>query len=339
VEGFTTDSTGGEAASLSGSALRLLDVPIFQDADDNVGFYAAVKPDGTGSKWRAATIAESTDDVTYFTSALFEQMGIFGFIFSGTLADWSDKPGIFDEQSRIFVDIGVWVSDQPTLSSVSRDSLLNDPSVNILVIGDEVVRFRNALFQNPGQYVLSGFMRGQRGTEWAMGLHIPGENVSLIRSLGMKRIKTRQVDLGIEKFYKAVTVNQDIDDVFDTTTFANNGVALKPFAPVDLRASRDSSSNIDFTWLRRTRYATRFGGTFGDYVPLGEASEMYEVDVYSDDTFTTVLRTIAGLVSSEATYSAAQQTTDFGSPQAEVSVRVYQMSEIIGRGYPLQGTL
>jgi hypothetical protein len=35
-----------------------------------------------------------------------------------------------------------------------------------------------------------------------------------------------------------------------------------------------------------------------------------------------------------ASYSAAQQVADFGSAQSSVSVRVYQLSASVGRGWP-----
>jgi hypothetical protein len=56
-----------------------------------------------------------------------------------------------------------------------------------------------------------------------------------------------------------------------------------------------------------------------------------------DNTYTTVVRTITGLSTPTATYTSAQQTTDFGSPQAEVFVRVYQVSATVGRGHYLEG--
>mgnify|MGYP000322962677 CR=1 FL=1 len=72
------------------------------------------------------------------------------------------------------------------------------------------------------------------------------------------------------------------------------------------------------------------------YVPLGEDSEEYELEVYDGAGYATVLRTLTGLATPEATYTAAQQTTDFGAPQSTVYVRVYQISAAIGRGHHLQ---
>ena len=63
-------------------------------------------------------------------------------------------------------------------------------------------------------------------------------------------------------------------------------------------------------------------------MPLGEEQESYEVDIMSGST---VKRTLTA-TSSNVTYSAADQTTDFGSPPSSLTVRVHQLSEIFGRG-------
>jgi len=71
---------------------------------------------------------------------------------------------------------------------------------------------------------------------------------------------------------------------------------------------------------------------------LGENVEQYEIDIYDDNTYTTVLRTIAA-TSESAEYTAAQQATDFGSAQAQVYVKIYQISQTVGRGYELTGAV
>jgi hypothetical protein len=65
-------------------------------------------------------------------------------------------------------------------------------------------------------------------------------------------------------------------------------------------------------------------------VPLNEESARYEVDVMNGAT---VVRTIA-TTTPTASYSAAQQIADFGSAQSAISVRVYQLSASVGRGWP-----
>jgi hypothetical protein len=91
--------------------------------------------------------------------------------------------------------------------------------------------------------------------------------------------------------------------------------------------------DITITWKRRTR----IGGGWRDNaeVPLGETSEFYEVEILNG---VAMVRTVAA-ANPTVTYNAAQQTADFGSVQAAIAVRVYQLSATVGRGAPLEKTI
>ncbi|WP_270933398.1 hypothetical protein [Falsiroseomonas oryzae] len=113
------------------------------------------------------------------------------------------------------------------------------------------------------------------------------------------------------------------------------GRAERPYAPAHVTGTRDASGNLTITCVRRTR----MDGGWADYtreVPLNETAEAYEVEILEGGT---VVRTITGLFAPTATYSAADQTTDFGLAQASVPVRVYQLSAIVGRGIAARATL
>ena len=76
-------------------------------------------------------------------------------------------------------------------------------------------------------------------------------------------------------------------------------------------------------------------GTLGISVPLGEDSEVYDIDIYSDNTYTTIVRTFS-ITSAGVAYSAALQIADGLTPGNTLYVRVYQRSSIVGRGYQLE---
>jgi hypothetical protein len=103
------------------------------------------------------------------------------------------------------------------------------------------------------------------------------------------------------------------------------GEGLKPLSPAHIRGVR-SGGDLSLTWVRRTR----IGGDSWDGIdaPLGETEERYEIDILDG---TTVKRTLAATTPS-ATYTAAQQTADFGAPQPSISLRIYQISATRGRG-------
>ena len=53
---------------------------------------------------------------------------------------------------------------------------------------------------------------------------------------------------------------------------------------------------------------------------------------------TTLKRTLA-TTTPAATYTAAQQTADFGAPQPSIALHVYELSTVFGRGTPRAATL
>ncbi|HEU4770093.1 MAG TPA: hypothetical protein VFS77_22185, partial [Pyrinomonadaceae bacterium] len=72
--------------------------------------------------------------------------------------------------------------------------------------------------------------------------------------------------------------------------------------------------------------------------PLGEEYEMYEVDVIGPGSPTEVINTLTA-TDEGIVYLASEQTTDGLTPGDPVTVRVYQISSTIGRGYVLEGTI
>ena len=73
-------------------------------------------------------------------------------------------------------------------------------------------------------------------------------------------------------------------------------------------------------------------------MPLGEESEAYEVEIMDGAA---VKRTLATTTNS-VTYSGAQQTEDWGAllgPGNTLSIRIFQLSALVGRGAPKVKTL
>jgi hypothetical protein len=99
---------------------------------------------------------------------------------------------------------------------------------------------------------------------------------------------------------------------------------------VDTQGVAPTAQNLVITWFRRTR----IGGAWLDgtgTVPLNEDSELYEVDILNSSG--AVVRTLSGLTSPSAIYTAAQMSADFAIPPASVKVNVYQISGEVGRGF------
>jgi len=304
--------------------MELMDIPILRDADDDAGFYVAAKGDTT--PWPGGAIFNSTDDVEYERKATVVESAVFGEC-TTTLGDWTGAR-VFDEMNSVTVDVG-----DGTLASSTRDAVLNSLTVNAMLIGSEVIQFKTATLVSAGVYTLSGLLRGGRGTEWAMTGHEAAERCVLLREAGLRRVLLDNNELGLSRYYKGVTIGRTLSTA-TAEQFTNNAVGLKPFSPFDLRATRDASNNITFTWQRRTRLTVRMIGALGISVPLGEETEAYEIDILAGSP-AAVVRTISA-TSRTASYTAAEQTADGLTPGNVVSVEVFQLSADVGRGYALQ---
>lgn len=233
---------------------------------------------------------------------------------------------VFDEANSVTV----LLLGEGELSSMIELAVLN--GANAALLGDEIIQFRNASLVEPGKYLLSGLLRGRLGTEWAIGSHEPGERFVLLDGR-LLRLPVANSLLGLARQYKPVTFGGTLAAATESA-FTYGGAALKPYSPVHIAGTRDGGGNLDLAWVRRTR----LGGNWQDGIdaPLNETSEAYEVDVLNGSD---VVRTLTGISGPAASYSAAEQTADFGSPQAAVDIRVYQLSSVIGRGYAGEATV
>lgn len=313
----------------SPTAQLLLDIPLLRDADNDAGFYDQVKP--VAGSWAGAVVYSSADDVTMTREAAITERAVFG-VCTTVLPNWTGGR-VFDETSTVTVDVG-----EGQLFSSTRDAMLADQGINAFAIGThgrwELGQFRAATLVSVGVYTLSGFLRGSRGTEWASTGHVADESFALLTGTGMRRIAMEGTLVGLPRYYRAVSIGRSLESA-NGQAFANAAVGLKPFSPFDVRTARNGSGDVTLTWQRRSRLATRAIGPAGISVPLGEVSEAYAVEIFSSNTFTTVVRTLATGVTS-ATYTSAQQVADFGSNQATVYIRVFQLSAVVGRGTPAQ---
>lgn len=310
---------------LADTLIELMDIPILVDADNDSGFYVAAK--GDAANYPGSVIVSSVNDVDYVQRAVFNAASVFGTC-TTVLGDWTG-PRVFDETNSVTVDLG-----EGELASSTRTAILNNQAVNAMLIGSELLQFRTATPVSAGVYKLTGLLRGGRGTEWAMVDHVADERAVLITAAGLRRIVLPNSDLGVPRYYKGVTIGAHESDV-TPELFTDNAVGLKPFSPFDLRMVRDGSNNITGTFQRRTRLSVRTIGTLGISVPLGETTEAYDIDVFSDNTYTTVVRTISTATTS-FTYSAAEQTADGLTPGNTVYTEIFQRSAEVGRGYPLR---
>jgi hypothetical protein len=317
--------TPAETTSVPGPTLvELMDLPLLRDVDDSYGFYVAAL--GYLAEWRGAQLYISRDgggtydDMEAGLLLVESTIGFAETVLGSPI--WLEQ---FDEKCTVDVRLV-----EGSLASVTRTDVLN--GLNVALLGDEIIQFRTATALSATQWRLSGLLRGRLGTDWAVGAHAINERFVLLDRAAARFVRQGSADVGVEHMVKAVSIGNRLAGTPENL-FTYGGINLKPLSPVQLAGGRDPTGNLNLAWRRRTR----LNATWRNYVdaPLGEETESYSIDVMNGAA---VARTIAASTN-VAQYTAAQQTTDFGAPQAAVTLNLYQVSSRVGRGYAASATL
>lgn len=317
---------GGQEIAIQGPTLGLmLDIPILRDQDDNAGFYVAAA--GYLDSWAGAVLHKSPDGGETYAAVM--PLTTTAKIGTTTDALSDGVHTLIDEASSTNVRM---LADQE-LSSVTRTALLNGQSVAAIGADDrwEIVGFQTATLEADGTYTLTNLLRGLRGTEWATGTHQVGDRFVLLANNGsIQRVMAGQSELDMERIYKFTTFGRRLAES-DEVPFANEGVGITPLAPRYVRGAR-SGNDLTVTWYARGRIGSGFRVSQDDITG-------YEVDVLDGSTVVRTLSTTSTGDTASVEYTEADQITDFGSAQPSVTVRVYGIHEIKGRGYPAEATI
>lgn len=306
--------------------LYLLDIPLLLDFDTVPNFYSAVISEPGPGDWNGAQLFQSFDDVTYESFGLAHDI-------EATIGEAVDVLGDFTENTFDEANTVTVTLLGGALFSTSEFLVLNGD--NAALLGDEIIQFKTATLVSGTTYVLSGLLRGRRGTEWACSTHQAGERFVLLEEETVLPQNFNISNINSSRYFKAITVGNMVDDDPNSEYFTWRANCLRPYSPVNLGGGR-ADDDLTITWVRRTRVS----GEWHDYsdVPLGEETELYEVEIWNS-TYTTLYRTFTGLTTPEVTYTAAEQIEDFGSAQSTVYVRIFQVSSVVGRGYALEGNI
>lgn len=304
------------------SSLYLIDAPLLQGADDQAGVYVAAT--GLGG-WTGASLWRAADGVNYTQIATLPNMAVAG-IATSVLADGSSL--YMDNANSVMVQI-----INGSLSSCGTADLFN--GVNAALIGNEIVQFQTATLAGAGLYILSGLLRGRRGTENATATHVIGESFVLLTAGSVDFIPALLNDRGATYQFRALSKGQSLGDAVDQNFTYGLGT-LQPFAPVNINGTRASGVGSDLTliWKRRARLNAEWV-SYVD-VPLDEPAELYDVEIMNGGA---VIRTFSNLPTPTATYTAAQQSADWGSVPATFTVNIYQISARYGRGKQGRATI
>ena len=311
------------------TVLRILDIPLLRDVDESAGFYAAAAGYYTG--WPGADLWVSRDegvtwDPTQITFLASTVIGTALTVLPNFLGG-----NVFDELSTVQVQVF-----GGTLSSATEG--LVQSGTNTCYLGGEILSFKTATLVSTGRYTLSGLRRGRKGTEQYMTTHAIGEQFVLLSTSATKRVRLESADIGASLIYKAVTFGQYLAEAAEVT-FTPAAVGLEPLSPVNIRAGRTAAASWDISiaWNRRARKNAEWR-SYAD-VPLDDTPASYEVDVYASSAFALPVKRTLTASTETATYTSAQQVTDFGTNQTTIYLKVYQLSATTGRGFAGTATI
>jgi hypothetical protein len=193
----------------------------------------------------------------------------------------------------------------------------------------EVVAFANAALIAPGQYRLTRLLRGRWGTDVAIGPAAIGNRVMLLDGRAkLLPVPSAWLDttVGLRSYAGSADADGTLSDV-------DIGLGpVKPLPPVHLAAARLGGGDIALSWNRRSRADT--DSWAGDDAPLDFVPEGYRLTILSAGT---PVRTI-DVATPAVTYTAAQQTTDFGAPPSSFDYSVAQLSAVYGPGHMATAT-
>lgn len=322
----TGSHTGAGLVIYGPTTDALLDIPALTADGDTPGFYAAAC--GLLTDWPGAILFSSNDNgATWSDVATWDNDSVMGSVptalGAATCFDRVDAAGT--------LTVSLYAG---TISTVTRLQMLGGD--NHFAYGAhgrwEIIAAQTATLNGDGTYTLQDFLRGRLGTEQYASTHEDGDLLVQLTTTETLFINRSSAQIGMELLYRPVTFEGDFDDTADEP-FTYAGINLKPLSPVHLNGNRHPSTN-DWTldWVRRAR----INFEWRDYVdvPLDETSEAYEVEIW-DSGYTTLKRTLTGITGQTTAYTSSQQVTDWGSNQATIYLKIFQLSATVGRGYPL----
>lgn len=324
--GEESHSVGGSLSYSGISALQLLDIPTINSAMNRSGILAGVS--GYYPSWRGATVFRSDDGGQLW-------LPIQGFMSPGATAGYAinsigaGRDDIVDAANSLSIRLY-----SGELSSVTDIGLYNGGNHFAYGLPGrwEIIAAKTVVEESDGSLTLTGLLRGRFGTEQYMDDHTDLDVIVLLDSSVLRFIGLSISSVNQSRLWKAVSSGDSIDTAIEVES-SYTAINLKCLSPIRINGHRDLTAlDWSISWTRRSR--TPVEAFSGVATPIGETSESYEVEIW-DSSYASLKRTITGLSSASTSYSAAQQIADFGAEQTTLYLKIYQMSSVIGRGYPL----
>lgn len=283
--------------------LRLLELPLSAEALAERPYLLAAAG-GVEDGWRRAALMMSYDG-----GASWQEAGptaapaVMGMTIT-TLG--AGRAALFDAIGAFEVEL---LNDVMWLESRSDEAMLG--GANLAVVGEELIQFGVAEPIGNRRFRLSRLLRGRRGTEWAAAAHAPGEAFTLLDASSVAVIEPPLALLGGEVRLSASGLGDPVSVIASRTL---TGEAVRPPAPVHLKAEWTEAGDLAISWVRRSRAGWIW--LSGTDTPVGEESETYSL-VISGTGYERPVTVLEPLY----LYSAAEQAADNATGNIALTVR------------------
>ncbi|MEP2987666.1 MAG: phage tail protein [Parasphingorhabdus sp.] len=308
------ESDGGRSISdLDATAgvtrLALFDLPFAPETPNQAATSAQLFAIAAGGKgWRNADLYQTQAD--------------------GSVGEFVGKlstPGILGSVEQVFGSGSALLLDQNTTVTVKlhhSDMRLNDADdfqlsagKNVAIIGREIIQFSRVEALGNGRYLLSHFYRGLAGTERFIDNHNSQEDFILFERASATAISPNHFTL-FEPTRFAALGRDDAVPVF--AEIDSPGSALKPWQPVHLKHSYNSSGDLELGWTRRSRKRS----SWADHVDIPLAEEVEEYSIRWERASGELLgQTLVGTPSFKLGQAQISMFRDQGVSQIQFSVR------------------
>lgn len=300
-------------------SIEVLDIPALRDSDAMVSgaYWSACMADPTAT-WRGATVlAGSTDAdlVTAFNDPV-------EYPFGACLTTLGLGPvGYWDLKSTLDVAM-----TQGALASATDQAVL--AGGNWAVVGGEIIGFATVTQLTDRTWRLSRLLRGLRCTGAAIATHAAGDRFIPVSRASTQFWSYPSGLVGGSRKVRAVPTGGAVGD-YASRTFSLGGATLKQFSPCLLKAVRDSSNDLQISWVRRSRVGSKLFGP-GDG-PLLADREEYVLEMYKGMALKATKSVVAA---TSYSYVEADRVTDGFLTTDSVGVVAYQVGPIVGKGFP-----
>lgn len=294
-----------------------MDLPLMTGNEISHAPHVAV----TSSPWvGSAAVYSAAQDSDYSLKSVVPVRSIVG----ETLFDFAAAgPGLWDKKNALVVKL---VSG--ALESKSEAEILSGANLAAIGVGTkddwELVQFTSAELIAENTYELTGFLRGQQGSEVAADFTLPAGSYFVLMNQAPIQIDEGAASRGVARHYRVGPASKAYSDpVYSHLIESFSGNGDRPYAPCHVKIDRTGLDH-DLSWIRRTRLGGDSWSTID--VPLGEAQELYQIDCVVDGI--TVRSELADVP--HWTYTETMRAID--GAMAGYTVRVAQVSDLYGLG-------